>query len=383
MAKLIIKIVYFAITIIIAVFVGMLYYQSSVYQEIYDKTQEWIKNKDYESLSRMYCGYFDKTPLVDEKDAYGSQLLVYSGTQEEALYYYKLKSGAEAGSTKDSDYDSVYYHQYEYSYNFLFVIPTSEVGKYNYKNIDLTDKKTNNFGIRFYDENDNTKYYDYKFEISSTVNKDDFIYRPLSVEDAKLHGTRNLISSFYASWGFFRCYINISTLKLIEKTANINVGSFNIVDNGGNKLFNTNYNLSMEFDEQFYKDIAPLKKTYDEYINIYNDYNYNDKEKYTKDQYTEASNKFKEGIDSWSEKAKSYPNYLTAFSEKDAVTSAPVWKTVGVEALYVLAVLIIYLLLFEFKRIKRLVFRERRHERYVPNKMPVDKNKSDNPENKK
>ena len=182
MTKLILKIVYFALTVIIAVFVGMMYYQSSVYQEIYDKTQEWIKNEDYDSLARMYCGYFDKTPLVDEKDAYGSQLLVYSGTQEEAFYYYKLKSSAEAGSTKDSDYDSVYYHQYEYSYNFLFMIPSTEVGKYNIKNIDLTDKKTNNFGIRFYDDDDNTRYYDYKFEISSTVNKDDFIYRPLSAD---------------------------------------------------------------------------------------------------------------------------------------------------------------------------------------------------------
>ena len=383
MAKLILRIVYFAISIIIAVFVGMIYYQSSVYQEIYDKTQEWIKNEDYDSLARMYCGYFDRTPIISDKDANGSKLLVLAGTQEETFNYYRLKANAEAGSTKDSDYDTLIYHQYEYAYDFLFVIPQSEKAKYNTKNIDLTDKKINNFGIRFYDKTDKTKYYDYKYELSNTVNKDDFIYRPMSVEEGKLHGTRTLMSSFYSSWGFFRSYINKSTLDLIETTAKIDIGSFNMIDNTGNPIFEGDYVINMEFNEDFFKNIAPLKKAYDEYINIYNDYNVNDKNKYTKEEYTAASNKFKADIDAWSEEAKAYPNYLTAFNEKDVVSSSPIWKTVGVIAIYVLAVLVIYLLLFEFKRIKRLIFRERRHERYVPNKLPEDKNNPKNGQNNK
>ena len=384
MAKLILRILYFALSVIIAVFVGMLYYQSEVYQEIYDKTQEWLKAGDYTSIGRMYSGYFNKVPLVDQTDGKAARIVVFESTQEDSFSYYKLNDGATPGSTKDSDYTSLVHHTYDSSYSFIFYIPSADKVKYNLANIDYNDKVVNNFGLRFYDKNDNTKYYDYKFEISNTVNKEEFVLRPLSEKEYILHGKRDLLTNFYSSWGFCRTYINVQTLNTIEEASGIDIGSFNVCDNSGKNMFASNISLDMDFKEQFFTDIKPLLDAYSEYLPIYNDYNYANKSKVTKDEYNAATDAVKEKLDKWTEEAKAYPNYLTAFEKDELTTSAPIWKTVGVLAIYALAIFILYIILFEFKRVKNFVFKDRKnHQRYVPNKMPDELNKTkDNKQDK-
>ena len=382
MAKLILKILYFAIMAVIGVFVGIIFYQSNVYQEVYNVTQEWLTSANYTNIARTYCGYFDSTALYKDEDSI-AKMVVYAGTQEEAYYYYSLNDGAQEGSSRDSDYTEHLHHNFDYCYNFIIYIPESNLSQLSIGNISNYGTYLNNFGLRLFDMDDTTKYYDYKFEISSTVNPSEYQSRPLSEKDAALHSTRNLISSFYSSWGFLRCYLTEYTIKTIEEEMKINIGSFNVVDNNGKNIYEKNVNLDMDFSQDFFQNIQPLHDAYEKYLLVYNDYNYLSKSNYTKDEYEKAGTEFSDEIKKWEEESKNYPTYLTAFLESDVVNkTAPIWKTIGIEALFLLAVAILYIILFEFKRVKALVFKDRsNHQRYVPNKLPKDYNKNNKDKN--
>ncbi len=382
--RLFLKIVYAAVAVVFGVFIAIIFYQSNVYQEIHDKTVTWLNNGDYENIGRLYFGYFDSKPLFEDSSL--AELKIYASTQEETFYYYTLKDGAEAGSSRESDYDKKIHHVYDYTYDLLLYLPASKKSNISMLNRSVGDKVLNGLSVRFYDSKLN-KSYDYKFEVTSSINTDDYINRPNTEEDAALHGSRNYKSGFYDSWGFYRIHLNQFLINTINKVNNMNVDSFNITDTSGNNVYETNFTFDFSFEQQFFKDIAPLHKAYADYINIYNDYNYdNNKAGISKEAYDTATEKFKTDLDSWKTTSANYPTYLTAFAQSDVVSSTPIWKTVGMMALYLLAIAILYIIFFEFKRVKSFIFKDRsNHQRYVPNKMPDqlnNKGKGNNNNNK-
>lgn len=380
MARLFLKILYFALAAVIGVFMGIIIYQSNAFQQVYDKTQSWLQNDDYTSLCRLYCGYFDSEPLL--RDTSKAELRVYAATQEEAYYYYSLKDGAQEGSTKDDDYDKHLHHNYDYAYDIILYIPASKKGNFSLLSREVNGKAVSDLAVRFIDSV-NDKTYDYKLDVSKDINAYDYQNRPLSEEDGALHGERTYKSGFYDSWGFFRIHLNQYLIDTIETVNQMEIDSFNIADTSGKSVYEQDFDFEFDFDEKFFQDIKPLHDTYAEYLVIYNKYNFNDnKAGVKKEDYDAATTKFNNGISKWDEDSKAYPTYLTAYKQADIVTSAPIWKTVGIMALYVLAIAIIFIVLFEFKRVKALVFKDRRnHQRYVPNKMPnskIDQNKPNN-----
>ena len=144
----------------------------------------------------------------------------------------------------------------------------------------------------------------------------------------------------------------------------IDIVSFNLYDNQGNKLFNQDQAFEFDFSEQFFNntDLVKFKDSY----KLYADYRNGLDKNITQAQYDEAVkylNDFKiTNVDA-------NETTFSAGHSKDVIyTSGLIWQSIGITAIFVLVMVVVYFLIFKFKWIKSLVFRDRSGKnRYVPN----------------
>jgi len=376
MARTLLKILYAVFVALIGVVFAIINYRSNAYNIIYNKTQNYIKNEEYTELVRTYCGYFDSQALelnLPEKNS-NFKLKVFNGTQEES-----------AGSSTSISY---YYHDYSYAY--YFILTNVEFQTVNV----LSDTTYNNTGIRFIDSVNN-KTYDYKFRISSTVNAKDYKAKEdiQKIEDktvAKntfiLNSERELIT-FNNNWGFYRIIITENIIDAIEATNNMTIDSFNILNNMGEKQFKEDVTFGFKFDQQFFNDITPVKVAYNSIFPISDGYN-SKPQTNTKEEFDNAKTTYEARIKDWENELKAnpdkYKNYLIAYKENEVLGNSAIGPTIGVMAIYIVVIILLFILLFEFKRIRALIerFRDRKQTRYIPNKMPEKKNQNINEDKK-
>ena len=353
MVRILIKILYFVFAGVLGVIFGIMTYRSNAYSAIYAKTQDYIKNKQYTEIARTYCGYFDSNPVYTY-DGENFKMVVYNGTQE-----------VSAGSSTSIPY---YFHRYDKAYYFILTdvkFATNDVNS------------TNLTGIRLYDNSVTpAKTYDFKLRISETINGKDYKVKDdmKSPEDYILHNEREMIN-FGRNWGFYRVVLTESDINAIKTTSNLNITSYNIINNEGKEQLTSNVEFKFDFSQAFFTDIQDLCTLYNAFMPISDGYNSNPKTK-TKEEYDAAYTTYEARMNEWKAKAESkqapYDKYLTAYTEGEVLGSSAVWPTIGVMSIFVIVILLLYVLLFELKRVKALIERARgrKGQRYVPNKLP-------------
>ena len=362
MIKTILKVVYFTFAAILGVIVYSMGYQSSSYGSIESKLNKFIDNKEYSNVARIFGALFDSTNLAASEQTDKMDIAIFAGAVELKVNYYEKNDKDEYTINTHHTYDMAYYV-------YLF---NTELEN---QNASIDNKLTNYTAITFYNE-DGKEYHHY-FNQSQDVNSTNWIEKPLSVEDTLVHSTRDS-ESFYANWGFYnftfdRNYINTIVSRYLD---NKPITHINITDgkvDTKDPVMDSNLAVNLDFSQQFFTDVNPLVEANSTFIPIYDDYNGNNENKLTEEQYNEHYKAYEDATKNFEETFfDKSANYTTTFKKDEIMPATIIWQAIGMVAIYILVVIILYLLLFKLKWIKSLIFRDRKG-RNVPNKISPKK----------
>ena len=383
MAKTIFKVIYIAFAAVLAVVVFSFNYQSNQYNAVLNRVNKYIKNEEYSNVARIFGGAFDSNNIL-ETDKYDKvDMVLYPGTKENVISFTQEDALKEDEMNNyvfhKKDKDDYFFHRFQRAYYlYLFDI------KYSIADIKLDDNLYENAAaVRFIGENDNE--YDYKFKITSTVNSDLYVKAADNLKDAVLlkdsnasgkQNDRNIINTYK---GFNVAPITLDELKIsyIKEELGADIKAFNLVDRDGYTVFDTNISFGFKFDDQFFTDAVSVFDAYDQFVPYYENYN-NDSfstldtemTKITKEEYKSEKSKFNTNTDDFATAINdgTYPSYRLAMTEKEIFGNDIIGKTIGIEVLYVVVVIIIYILIFKFSTIKRIVFRQKEPQFKAKNK---------------
>lgn len=317
------KVLYFGIMTIIGIMVWTLCYNSNQYNHIYELTVKAIEEKNYSELPKIFGGCFD-TNEVELVESEKMDAVIYAGTA----------STDEAYTVQE---EQKRYLVYEEAY-YLYIFNSS----YSYINIMSGEEYTNQTALVFNCENGE---YIYPFVVDSSINSTYYVANPTTVEELILNDSRNLIAT-HDNWNFMSINITKTMVDLIEaKYGEIN--NFRLVDNEGNTVHT--FNNSLDFADQFYTDVRGLIDNYNVYLQDYLAGTQGAEDKFNS-WYTPWLEEFEE--------SKETTGYSFRYEDDYIMPSSIVWQTVGMLALYIVSVLLVYFVLFHFKDIKRLFSKE-------------------------
>jgi len=381
--KLIIKVLYISFAAIICIFTGMIFFNTAKGDHIIKLTNDYIAAKDYENIQVLFGGLYYDIPSVDEsKD--DLKLIVSASAAENNFLYYP----------DETEKKGVLYHGFNKAYNFyIFNSKFSSADTLEDNNI-----KVNSTGIEFVssklDDNGNALTYLFPFRISANSNAEFYNTKPKSISEYALNYARDFISD-RTRYGFYNFQITEETIKAIKEKLDGDIVSFNIIDNEKTKVFESNINFGFNFDELFYNDdqAGIVFNAYKDYLPYYDSYKL--AKKYT------ITNKIEVSKEVYQKKTETFNNTLDNFNadlnagnkfdshvkmalqEKEiftgSVVAKAVWRTIGIEALVVLVLFVIYVLLFHFQKLRDFIFRNDRKtviRAKIVNKEPEQKPES-------
>ena len=349
MFKTILKVIYFALAFFLSIITYMVSYQGNIYDVLFERANGYIEKGDYDQLSRMFGGIFNSDERIDGSlDEYHNdkvRIQLYEGTTE-ASYTYYVKDKDSKG--KEIDVQKTY-HAYDKAY-YLYLFDV----KFDTANVSGEDNKlTNKTSISFF--NEEGQEYKYLLTSSSTINADNFRQMPRDKYESVLNGNRDL-NSFAKSWGFYSVIIDETLIEAVEAKLNPEspIVAFNINDNEGKKLYSSNVAFDFSFEataeSSFYSDTQILYDAYDKLMPLYDKHKNGE---ISKDEYKKAYDEFNKTIEPFDTKLKEggFPSYLQSFTQKELVPGWVTWKTMGEVLLLVLAIFVVYLLLFKFRQV--------------------------------
>lgn len=379
--KLIIRVLYISFAVIILVFSSIIFFNTAKGDHILNLTNQYLTDKNYDGLQTLFGGIYYNEPSVKIEGKNGTLLVSASGAEKDVLYY------------PDENEKAHLYHNFDRAYNFYifdsnFASSTASVN----------GVKKNDTGVKFItdklDESGNAVTYTYYFVVSSTINSDLFSEKHTSLNDYFLNFTRDYVSD-KSRYGFFNFQLNEETVKAIKAKTGGNITSFNITNNEGKNVFDKDIQFTFAFDEKFYDDnqAGVVFNAYREYLPYYDSYKFGSK--YTVDRYIETTNSV------YNAKTETFNNIVNKFNadlkagnvydsnikvsllENEIMTSdviaGAVWRTIGIEALILLVVVVIYILLFHFQQLRDFIFRNEKRtpiRAKVVNKEPEEKQNS-------
>ncbi len=347
MAKTILKIFYIAVGLVLCVLFGVLNYNTGADEVYIEKINEAVKSDDMADLVSSFSSFslpFDKNAYVT-KDTNGKNKMCLYGSINRANVTYKADG-------VDKTYQEV-----EFVY-YLFI-----------KGLDFpagnkltTDgKTTNDSGIKFYNADGDS--YVYYFIVSDTVNSSEYKSVISSPTEGLVNSKRDLVNQFTNTkfkFDFMLVTISETMVSYVKtKLNNKSITGYEVVDTNGNSVYGEKINVNIDFSQDYFNDMTQFRDSFRVYLN--------DEKKGT-DEYNIAC----EYLDKC-DKEKVHltkANYVEGLARNEIYNAKLVWKSIGIGALFFLSFAIIYFLLFHFKLIKRIVFREKRvsNNRYVPNR---------------
>lgn len=379
--KLIIRVLYISFAVIILVFSSIIFFNTAKGDHILNLTNQYLTNKDYDGLQTLFGGIYYNVPSIKVEDKNGTLFVSASGAEKDVLYY-----------PDDSDKAHLF-HNFDKAYNFYifdsnFAASTASVN----------GVRKNDTGIKFItDKKDETGEfitYTYYFVVSSTINSDLFSEKHTSLNDYFLNFTRDYVSD-KSRYGFFNFQLDEETVKAVKAKTGANITSFNITDNEGKNVFAKDIQFTFAFDEKFYDEnqAGVVFAAYREYLPYYDSYKFGTK--YTVDRYIETTNSvynaktetFNNTINKFNDDLKAGnvydANVKVSLTENEIMTSdvvaGAVWRTIGIEALILLVIAVIYILLFHFQQLRDFIFRNEKRtpiRAKVVNKEPEQKQNS-------
>ena len=356
MGKIITRILFIAFSAIIIFFTTIIFYNTSKGDHILKITNDALEAKDYKGVLELYGGLYNEVPVVKQEEGTNDLWLVTSATEKNFFYN-------NGNSSKDN-----LYHKFVKSYN-LYMFNVVDLQTNNIKEAGKTKNLT---GIKFITDKTDVSYI-YPFIISSTVNNDNFAETHPTINATYVYETRDYLAD-KGKTGFFNIEISEDLIAAIESEVEANIVGFNIVNNDGISLYESDFNFEFNYDEEFYSDsqIGTIISAYEKFIPYYDSYKFGNKynvadyipnlsnEEYKKQitEFNEKMDTFTEGVRAgnvYDESLKLSLNDKEIFNSK--VISSCVWRTIGVDALVLLVFAVIYVLLFHFKQLRDFIFR--------------------------
>lgn len=346
MAKTILKILYLTVAAVLAVLFGVLNFNTGANEEYISILSEAVNGSDPKRLAYVTSSYelpYDNEPyVVKDKDG-KSNLSVFGSINQLGVKYFKSTEDSEATET---------FSRIEFVY-YLFI--TNIDFKTNNR---TADKVLNDSAIRFY--NEDGKYFDYHFVVSNTINSDEYIEKPTTYMTGFMNSKRNLHTNYSSNGVTVNFVFAPISETLIEyaqgKLDNKVVTKINVVDNTGVAVYD-DIELKLDFSQSFFKDFEKYRDSFRTYF---------DDTKKDTDEYKTSE----EYLKNFDIKSLNNDNYKYGIAQSEIEGAKLVWRSIGIGALFFLSFGVIYILLFHFALIKRLVFRSSRtnNQRYVPNK---------------
>ena len=367
--RLIIKVIYISFALIIVFFSSIVLFNTAKGDHIINVTNKALQEKDYNEILSLFCGiYYEDSSVTGKKG--DTDIIVNPSYVEKSFYYAKDVDGKT---------ETHFYHKFLKSYSFFIFNSdfTTTTRKVKGENI-------NEAGIKFILNKDGeTVEYNYPFVISSTVNTTKTFDAATSVYDYELNYKRDIITDSQ-KYGFYNFTINENTIEAIENSIGGEITGFNVVDSSNKNVFESDFTFAFEFAEPFYmteyngsKEAGVIENIYNTYIPYYDSYKINSK-KYIADNYVaeynsksvyeEKNKQFDESVTNFIDKIKNSTEYDSKIkvskTESEIITNSviakAVWRTIGIEALVLLVIVVIYILLFHFQQLRDFIFRNDR-----------------------
>ncbi|MDE5715900.1 MAG: hypothetical protein K2I42_07220 [Anaeroplasmataceae bacterium] len=316
------KVLYIGIAIIFGIIIFLVGYISNQVNHISDLVTKAIKEERYEEIPRISDALcFNDESLITDDGTDKMELKVYSGLLQQDISY----TPSANNTINESLLEEAYYF---YIFNPKFTY--SDVNSKNY------------MGVTF--SNDQSSY-TYYFIVDGDYNSQFYKAAPTTKEEAILNKTRN--SSTFNNWGYYSFALSKSMSEFISNKINGDITSFTIIDSEGISVASYN-DLALDFSQPFFIDQSnqELIKKYADCSNRFANAETKEEKKAAQDEF----NTF------YSEYLKNTP-YTIHYTNNELLPSSLVWKTIGMEALYVIFIAFLYILLFHFRGLKALFSR--------------------------
>ncbi len=366
MFKTILKVVYVTIAAVLCFILYMGFYNTFRSDYVIELTSTAVKEKDYETIAKIFNVTFDLKSILEEQPTDKAHLEVLpSISRVDAVTYSKKENSDE--------YTAKINYLFEYNYSFYLYEP-----KFSIADSSDNGSITNKTAIRFY--NDENKSFDYLLKLTSTVNKDKYSSKPETLSDALLKTGRdqlqilNLINATYVT-------INESVINYIQSDYldGKAITSYSIIDGNGELVFEPK-SINLDFSQQFFKEqeIIDFKAKYSAVIEAQKESTDAGNSKYSEfEEWYYGKNK--DGVFYTFYESEEHPTYMHQLDEAALKPASIIWKTIGIIALFILACVILYILLFNFKWIKRIITRSGKNEgQYSPKNSAQKKNSNNN-----
>ena len=363
--KTIIKIIYIAFCLVLAVIIALGMYTSfasSNYSALLTnavakaKEAENYQDAEYSDIARCFSIF--STPLENEPS-----LLYAEENGKNIIFIYESVNQHNASYSIDGKDETI--SRVENVYLVTILHP-----EFNFLN--LSDK-TNPSAFRFYGTNG--KHYDYIFNLSADCNSGTYLAKPTTEKESVLRGGRSLLDTYRTSYDLIFFPLTETTMSFIKEQVGSDIAGFNIVDNATNSVYKKSEYVDFKFDfpnaaGTFYADMEDFVK----YYNIYTE-NREGKGDYDTDTVNAAS----VYIESFTKDPSSMipdfnTKYIQGYPRESVYTGTDmVMKTIGITLLFVVVVALIYILLFHLKSIKKFIRRfskKEEPERKIPNRRP-------------
>lgn len=356
--KLIARVLFLSLAAIIMFFSSIIFFNTAKGDHIVNLTTGYLNEKNYDKIQELFGGIYSTEAVVKQLGDNNEIIVTPSGAEKDVLVY-----------PEDSQKASLF-HKFTKTYNFYIFN-----SKFGTASVSENGVKKNNVGIKFItdkkDTDGNAVTYWFPFVVSASINSKVYKEKYPSLDEYWLNYGRNFVSD-KSRYGFFNFQINEETIKLIEKKTEGNIVAFNLLDNEGKQVYENNFEMSFKFDEAFYSDAeaGTLFNTYNEYLPYYDSYRYGTT--YNVLSYVETSEnvyntkttKFNEFVDKYTSDVKNgsaYTGVKISANESEIMTSdviaKAVWRTIGIEALILLVIVVLYILLFHFQQFRDFIFR--------------------------
>ena len=349
------KVLYICAGIIVLVFVYLLSYNSYTLSHVQRLANDAIAQKDYVGLEKIFGSFFSTESLITENvDDY--DLVVYP-TAIFSTYKYKVDGEEKA------------YEHSDKGYNIYYINPKTD----NVNDVTIGTAVENHAGIR-YTFSDGKEYL-YYFQISDKYNKTYYYAEPKTVNEVILGGQRSLFQIY--------TYLNYFDITLSESIVNAikaEIGSEGTINkitmvNSSGKDIDGGFNINLDFSQDWFNNIAEYQEKYNKYITDYNATTDNNQ----KGELTKEFEKFfyGENNDGFYHTFQKIPGCGVANGRDYVYPATLIWQSIGMCALVVVVLFLLYMLIFHFKFLKELVYRIGNRNKNLGRAGLSEKNKRD------
>ncbi len=332
--KTFLKVLYICAGIIVLVFIYLLSYNNYTLARIQKIAEDAIAAKDYNELERTFGSFFStESILEDTSEDY--DLVVYPSAVF-STYKYKV-----------DDVEKTYEHS-DRGYYIYYIKPKAD----DVKDVTIGTSMDNHAGIKYTFTDD--KEYTYYFAVTDTYNKDVYVETPTTANESILKGSRNMFQIY--------SYLNYFDISLSESIVNAmkeEIGStgtvkrITIVTSDGKDK--DSYDVDLSFNQPFYDNIDEYVTKYNKYIT---DYTSTDDSSVKSDLTKDFEKYFYgENNDGFYYTFQNLANCGVAKGKEHVYPGYLIWQAIGMCALVLVVLFLLYMLIFHFKFLKNLVYR--------------------------